>query len=293
MNTKRSPVWAVAGYLMLASLALMGIAYIASQAMQLLKTSDAWLPEIALTVLLILGVGGLVIVLSYMTTIFSVLNLSERTQALGLPEGSIRAVIALSLILIFSIQAIFLFGQLDITKTTDYEGITQAQLDDIPEEQIVAIRMRTIGEDTLFDVKRNIPRSQDSVDFAKQILTTISTLVVAVAGFYFGTRAVAVARGDTSQASSLVIRNINPAISERGQELAIEILGKGFEQPKTVKFVQGTKEIPCEQILSNETKITGKIKFGSEDSGIWDLIVINQDGSEDRLPNAFTLTEPE
>ena len=40
---------------------------------------------------------------------FSAVKLADPTQALGLPEGSVRAVIALSLIVIFVITVVFLF----------------------------------------------------------------------------------------------------------------------------------------------------------------------------------------
>ena len=39
-------------------------------------------------------------------------GLSDKSQALALPEGSIRAVIALSLVIIFAILTVFLYGTL-------------------------------------------------------------------------------------------------------------------------------------------------------------------------------------
>ena len=42
-----------------------------------------------------------------------------------------------------------------------------------------------------------IEPSQDAIDFSGQVLTTVSTLVVALAGFYFGTRSVAQAQKST------------------------------------------------------------------------------------------------
>src|SRR4051794_26791544 len=52
------------------------------------------------TVLPLLAIGGvivLILVLTIVAMIFSILGLTNQGQAMGLPEGSIRAVIALSL----------------------------------------------------------------------------------------------------------------------------------------------------------------------------------------------------
>jgi Short C-terminal domain len=102
---------------------------------------------IILPILLVYGVVTLVVALAVLAGILSYFNLAEPGKALGLPEGSIPAVIALILVLIFAIIAVFL-------STIE------------------------IGEGGI------------SEQFATQILTTTGTLAVAVAGFYFGTRAV-------------------------------------------------------------------------------------------------------
>ena len=56
------------------------------------------LGETALPLLAIGGVVVLVLLLTAVAIMFSILNLTDPRQAMGLPEGSIRAVIALSLI---------------------------------------------------------------------------------------------------------------------------------------------------------------------------------------------------
>jgi hypothetical protein len=52
---------------------------------------------------LIAALGGLVVLLS-------AFDLTDKRAALGMPEGSIRAVIALMLILLFSIMGIYIFA---------------------------------------------------------------------------------------------------------------------------------------------------------------------------------------
>jgi hypothetical protein len=94
--------------------------------------------------LLIAGVGVFLVSLSAMTVVFWRLKLSDGRYALGLPDGSVRAVIALTLILMFAIMSIFLYLNVANTKNTEAN------------------------------------------DLAKQLVTTLSTLVVALSSFYFG-----------------------------------------------------------------------------------------------------------
>jgi hypothetical protein len=103
------------------------------------------MPEVQLPLLVIAGVIGLLAAINCVAIAFAAIGISDPNEALGLPKGSIRALIALSLILIFAIMSTFLWWHLDSTNT-------------------------------------------EKVRFAQQILTTVSTLVVAIAGFYFGTR---------------------------------------------------------------------------------------------------------
>src|SRR3954454_9200915 len=58
---------------------------------------------VRLPFLVMIGVVALLGVLAAMAIAFKTMHLANQTQALGLPEGSVRAVIALSLILIFAV----------------------------------------------------------------------------------------------------------------------------------------------------------------------------------------------
>ena len=74
-----------------------------------LQSGDA---TIRLPILLITGVMALFATLALVAVTFSVAGLSDETQALGLPEGSVRAAIALSLIVIFAITSIYLYSSM-------------------------------------------------------------------------------------------------------------------------------------------------------------------------------------
>lgn len=162
--------WVVTGFLIVAALAIVGIGAVVVLAMTWLKQAGVFLPEIGLTFLLVAGITALLVVLSAMTAVFAVLKMADPAHALALPEGSIRAVIAVSLILIFAIMALFLYGQL-------------AELED----------------------------KEPSIRFAEQVITTVSTLVVAVASFYFGAKSVTTASEATIKQIEMLRRGATPA----------------------------------------------------------------------------------
>jgi hypothetical protein len=117
-------------------------------------------PEGTLAVLLLTGVIGLLTAITVATVFFHGLSLSDRAEPLGLPRGSVRAIIALSLILIFALVSIYLYSSLSAKNSA--------------------------GAD----------------DLAKQLITTLSTLVVAVASFYFGASTSSAPLGTGASASA-------------------------------------------------------------------------------------------
>ena len=84
-------------------------------------------PELILPILLILGVMALIVTLSYTTAIFHQLGLSDPDRTLGLPEGSMQAIIALSLILIFLISSDLLTQIILTSRNTGSEIIVGAE----------------------------------------------------------------------------------------------------------------------------------------------------------------------
>ena len=68
--------------------------------------------EISLPLLAIAGVIALLGALALVAIGFALMSMSDKTQALGLPSGSVRAVIALSLVVLFAILTVFLFSSL-------------------------------------------------------------------------------------------------------------------------------------------------------------------------------------
>ena len=143
------------------------------------------LGERALPLVAIGGVVVLILLLTAVATMFSILGLTNKTQAMGLPEGSIRAVIALSLIVLFAILSIFLYQgisnggarfKIDEMSTADRaEFIRNPNARDIQSSE-------TKGKPGFYDVTYRSANTA-SEDFAKQLLVLLGTLMTAITSF--------------------------------------------------------------------------------------------------------------
>lgn len=200
---------------------------------------------VMLTLVVISGVIGLLAVLMMAALAFSAVKLADKTQALGLPEGSVRAVIALSLIVIFVITVVFLFEKL-ATQVSQVEHLTFEQANAIPgalvvskraEDPKVALLQKTADDlakkgppdaatkaqndaaaaakDALYTVERNVEPTPGSQDFAKQVITTISTLVVSISAFYFGSSTAISAQKSATTSST------PPVITKQPSDLSV------------------------------------------------------------------------
>lgn len=125
-------------------------------------------PYLSTTLVIIFGTTTLISFLTVATVMFFRLRLTDKDEALGLPQGSVRALIALILIIIFAIMVIFMYADMTI-RPLKYDNGTIMRY---PDETIM-------WEPEPLDAQ---------IDFSKQVLTTVSTLVVAIAGFYFGAK---------------------------------------------------------------------------------------------------------
>lgn len=145
-------------------------------------------PEIVLPVVVIVGVVALLATLMVAAAIFGLFKISDREQALGLPVGSVQAVIALGLILIFAVVALYA-SNASGTEEFESTGLTQQEFEAIPNDEIVEMHRTGNGNAVAYDVVRSV-EDRDLKEINLQLLTTVSTLVVAVAAFYFGAKTV-------------------------------------------------------------------------------------------------------
>jgi hypothetical protein len=147
-------------------------------------------------VLLVAGFVTVALLLYLGTLVLRALDMGAPGEALGMPEGSIRALIAMSLILIFAIIGIQVFTAGSAGAELNSTGLTQAQIDALRADGAIVISQTLqtpIPEPpaaALYNVTTRTVMTQEAHDFGLQLMTTVSTLVVAVAGFYFGSRAV-------------------------------------------------------------------------------------------------------
>jgi len=244
--------------------------------------------EILLSGLLVIGVIALIVALGLFAVIFKSIGLADKKNTLGLPEGSVRAIIALTLILLFMMSSVFLYNQVySSERGTKFEStnITQDILDTYPKEEVVAVSQVGIFDNvTRYNVTRIVTvNTEASQNLAQQLITVLGTLVVAISAFYFGTKAAEVPKGNADP----VITKIMPTALLKGEEGTITIYGENLNQVKEVRLVQGQKVGIYTDFRSSSTKITTKIKTQDLDAGTWTVVVVNGDGREDQLDNAF------
>jgi hypothetical protein len=246
-------------------------------------------PEIQLGLLVVIAIIALITLLFIVAAGFAHLQLADKRQALGLPDGSIRAMIALILVLVFIIFGIYLFRLTGTGYETGPVRMTLAELTEL--KNISFIERRSDGDFNVW-LRSNI--SDDGARLAQQLLTTVGTLVVAVAGFYFGSSAVrsaaAAVRGTMSARPT--IDNVDPTEGQQGSEVSLTIRGRNFRTPR-VRLARGSEEILATDIMANATKVTARVKLEKPSGGDnWDLVVENEDGTTGRLAKAFKINPP-
>ena len=176
------------------------------------------MPAVGLPILAIFGIMILFGALALISTLFERLNLSDRTQALALPEGSIRAAISLALIVLFAIISIMLYQS--VSKPYVIAGLRDAQKSEMVKEfanRVIAVVPEPCANpstvagavgaapggaagtpEKCFSVHVRQPPGQESTDLAKQLLILIGTLMTSVTSFYFASRAAESKRMDES-----------------------------------------------------------------------------------------------
>jgi hypothetical protein len=66
-----------------------------------------------LSAIVLVGLALTVVFMAILAIIYSVMGVENKDQALGLPEGSVRVLLAFSLVLIFVCLAAFLFSEVN------------------------------------------------------------------------------------------------------------------------------------------------------------------------------------
>jgi len=252
----------------------------------------------------LLAIGGVVVLIFMLTVvamIFSALGLSNRDLAMGLPDGSIRAVIALSLIVLFAILSIFLFD--NISKGGPFVKIDQMSAADRAEFIRSHTNARDItsvvspGKTDVFDVSYRSGNAA-SEDFAKQLLVLLGTLMTAVTSFYLGagtvTSAVKAGNEVAAAAASPDPKGINPkshSIATNGAVLHLEITGTNLGAIKGVKISKaGADAIVGSKVDKNATRVTCDLDVSKAAPGVWEVEIEDGGSKVIKLTEKLTIT---
>jgi hypothetical protein len=253
--------------------------------LQRLKTESF----VMLPLLVIGGVLCLFIALGLTAVIFATYGLDDKTQALALPEGSIRAVIALSLIILLAILSIYLYGSLSNNVSVIEHVSTQTRDAMLTNPAYKVVGSASTGTDYSVQIQS---RNDDAVDFAKQLLVLLGTLVTSISSFYFGTRAVVSSVSDqAASGGEMSLATFSPSSHEAsGSDVPILLTGEGLAGIKTVKLRQGTNEVTATDLEAHDTTVAGKLFIAADMApGLWDVVAQYGAGSELTLKGALTI----
>lgn len=253
----------------------------------------------------LLAIGGVVVLILLLTAvamIFSILNLTNKDQAMGLPEGSIRAVIALSLIVLFAILSVFLFQSISTGGSSNTVAqLTSAERADFIKTYPNARDIQSVESKSkpgTYDVSYRSANASGE-DFAKQLLVLLGTLMTAITSFYLGAGTVtsAVKAGGeaaAAAASAPAPSSIKPekhSIATDGAVLHLEIAGTNLGSVKRVKIVKaGAQPIDGSAVQPSATKVTCELDVSKATPGIWDVEIDDGGSKSAKLAGKLTIT---
>lgn len=196
---------------------------------------------LVLTSVMMVGLALIVGLVILLLIFFKATETEDKTQALALPSGSIRALIALALVLMFVCMGVYLYqgvsgNGLEVTK----QGLTRSQVDALKTQFSLVIEHPAASTnkptapnnsgntppgntppgttppgagntpaaaEPLFDVTYYPGRSKEADDLAKQMFTQLATVFVTVIGFYFGSSTAAAGVGTGVAAANAATGN--------------------------------------------------------------------------------------
>ena len=186
-------------------------------------------PTIGYPILAIFGIMILLGALALVSTLFSRLKLSSPRDALALPPGSIRATIALSLIVLFALLSVMLYQSLSAPEPATLRGLNESAKQRLVSDPSMGVMQVTpipcpaataaaagstpaaaspVGSTDAcppgalfkYDVQIGHAPSGPAIDFAKQLLTLIGGLMTSVVSFYFAAKSTEMATAKAMEA---------------------------------------------------------------------------------------------
>jgi hypothetical protein len=274
------------------------------------------LPKDGTGALALLAIGGVVVLILLLTAVamvFSILNLTNNTQAMGLPEGSIRAVIALSLIVLFAILSVFLYTGVSTGSRVVNDMVPETQRMQFVREhasqdvQSILLKDKDGNPQKTTDTKENLytvsyrSANPTSDDFAKQMLVLLGTLMTAVTSFYLGagtaTSAAARATGTDNPAGSPTITGINPTTHSiaNAPVIHLQISGTDLNAISGVTITRtGAQPVQATNVKPGPTSVTCDIPVSTATTppggAAWDVVVSDGGSKSATKKGALTIT---
>lgn len=284
-------------------------------------------PELTLPLVVIVGVVVLLVTLALVAVTFSLLDLSDKGQALALPEGSVRAVIALMLLVVFAIAAIFLYSNVSSSgQIKQWAAVTEDQLADLRKQVTVVLIQPTAVVPTApgqaapapattgqpqavpvpakptFTVYYRDISSAAGDDIAKQLIVLLGTLVTAVASFYFGSSSVASARDAADRARTggggPNAASVDPPILKAdGSSQRLTITGANLAKVNAVKLksADGKASISADagSVKASDTTVVCTVTVPAKaPGGQWDVVVSDNANNDSTVPKGITIDAP-
>lgn len=253
----------------------------------------------SLATLALAGVITLLAALLIFTTLMQAAGLSDKTQALGLPDGSVRAIIALALVGLFAVLAASVLQPArspEITKG----GLTTQQVDEFKARYPdVKDLVRTGSPEKGYTLSfTSSSPTQPLDDFAKQMVTLVGTLMTALTAFYFGGRTAASGTDVSRAAPELTgIENDNSitdgACDPTSGPLALTLIGANLNSVRTVCLIGQDARLQLEAVfvLSNPSRVN--CTFAARDDfnkgGVWDVTVVDDIGRASTKAGLLTI----
>ncbi len=254
---------------------------------------------------LIGGVTLLLVVLGILGLLFKWRGMADTGQAMGLPEGSVRALIALMLMLTFAILAIYLYdnsgrqgsGSLVNLSAADTKEFIQTH-PGLPNLETVISKDSSGAPITTPEPRYDLSYggATASDDFAKQLMTVLETLLTAVASFYFGAKTATSAASAATSAPAKPpadITSATPATAKKDDgNVPLKMAGHNLNGIVSARLERsGVPAVPLTGVTSNGNEVSGQVAIPKEMVvGLWDVVVSDGAGQTVRLKDGFTLS---
>ena len=235
VNTRQ--MW---GMLVLGLIIVAGLGYLVTNPSAFGSTSE-W----QFGMVIIFAVSILAFILFVMASGFRALGLTDKRESLALPSGSIRAFIALILIMVFVILSVYSIRLVGLGGLSYLGRFTQAQIEK-NKYSGEGFDLRPVGNgQDAFDVFQSRPLTEDGSRLAQQLMTTVATLVVSVSAFYFGAKSAEAAKnlmnsgeGGTQRQGDQTGGGPGSGEPKTGGIAAIESLAPQKEEGETTAIIQ-------------------------------------------------------